>query len=89
MDGQELDDKIKPIQKQLEWLGNLTLLGLIVLFIGFAALFGTIATLVISHFDSSHASYEDLKDQVQSQNDKIDNLTTVLTQIEKNTTPAK
>ncbi len=47
----------------------------VVLFIGFAAMFGTIATLVISHFDSAEATSAGVKDRLEMQSVKIDALT--------------
>jgi len=72
MAGQNLDERLKPIAADVERL-NLWMIALIVvLFIGFAAMFGTIATIVISHFDSGQAKYQELTNQVNAQNDKID-----------------
>ncbi len=59
-------------QKDVDKLNNITYGIVIVLFIALAATFGTIATLVISHFDTSQATYQSLRDQVQEQNIKID-----------------
>lgn len=46
----------------------------VVLFLGFAAMFGTLATLVISHFDTNGAAFDDLKSKVDEQNGKVDML---------------
>lgn len=79
----------RAIEKRVEQLNNLMMGGVIVLFIGFAAMFGTIATLVISHFDSSSSSYQELQAQVESQNTKIDDLTNELSRDSQTSTPAK
>lgn len=66
------------LKESVQRIFDITTLVIIVLFIGFAAMFGTLATLVISHFDSSNASYEGLERQVQAQNTQIQVLTSQL-----------
>jgi len=47
-----LSEEIDTVKGRVSDLHSLTITGMMVLFIGFAAMFGTLATLVISHFDS-------------------------------------
>ena len=63
------------LQDQFKQMNQLMFGVVIVLFITLAATFGTIATLVISHFDDSQSTYQDLRDQVKEQNEKDDELT--------------
>jgi uncharacterized membrane protein (DUF485 family) len=66
-DYENLNEQVKKIDR------NLTLI-VVVLFIGFITMLVGFLTLVIDANGEKHASYEDLKNQVQSQNDKIDQL---------------
>ncbi len=48
---------------------------LIIMFIGVGTMFIAVVTLYIQSFHEKSSSYEDLKDQILLQNQKIDNLT--------------
>lgn len=65
-------------KSEVKRLNDFMALVVVVLFIGFTAMFGTMATMVISHFDNSQATYRDLEDKVQTQNAEIDALTQAL-----------
>jgi hypothetical protein len=59
---------------EVKRLNDFLWVGVMVLFIGFAAMFGTLATLVISHFDTNSAAFQSLNNQVVQQNVKLDQL---------------
>ena len=63
---------IKPINDRLDQM-NLVLLGLVLaLFIGFAATFIAAAAMLVDAYRGKQASFENLQDEVQAQNAKID-----------------
>jgi uncharacterized membrane protein YqjE len=69
--GQVLEQKVKDL--------NLLMAGVvIVLFIGFATMFVTVAALLISAFSDKQTSYDQLRDQVTTQNVQIQELTNQL-----------
>lgn len=81
-----INTSVKLLNKKVEDLNTIMIALVIVLFIGFAAMFGTIATLIISHFDNSQSTYQELRDQVQAQNAKVDELTQAIQNQQKSAT---
>lgn len=63
-------DEYDDLNERVKRLNSLMWVGFVVLFIGFSAMFGTVATLVISHFDNSQATFQALEIQVQELNNK-------------------
>jgi hypothetical protein len=66
-----LETRIKQIDKTMAIV-------VIVLLIGFASMFVAVLSLVINADGEKHASYQQLEEQVQVQNYKIDALTKAL-----------
>jgi phosphate starvation-inducible membrane PsiE len=62
------------LSKRVDDLNLLMVAVVIVLFIGFATMFVAATAMLLDGFRSKQASYEQLQSQVQSQNDKIDQL---------------
>jgi hypothetical protein len=75
MAGQNFDDKLKSTQQDVERLNLITMAVIIVLFIGFAAIFAGYGTTFITNRDSQQATYQALLNQVQVQNAQIQILT--------------
>jgi len=60
-----------PSMQEFEGLRNIIYAILIVLFLGFVG-------LLVQYFTATQATFQDLKDQIITQNDEINNLTTQL-----------
>lgn len=59
----------------IKFIQDITIGIVFVLFIGFAGMFVATAVMFIDAYNAKAASYENLQDEVQSQNAKIDQLT--------------
>jgi peptidoglycan hydrolase CwlO-like protein len=56
----------------------------IVLFLGFAGMFVAVGQMMIDSLRDKQASYQDLRDQVKDQSNKIDTLTDQITRLTQN-----
>jgi hypothetical protein len=72
------NEQISP--KEFDFWKSVTIALLIVLCVGFAAVFLQAASMLWTSWTSNQATYEDLKDQVLLQNTKIDALTNAINQ---------
>lgn len=84
-----LSDKFDEFSKRVERIDNTMAVVVIVLLIGFASMFVAMLSLVINADGEKHASYQDLRDQVQAQNAAIkaqtDDINTLTAQLKKST----
>lgn len=68
------DQETGPTAK-IKWIQDIMVGIIFVLFIGFASMFVAVGGLLIDAFQHKADSYEELSNQVRSQNAKIDSLT--------------
>ncbi len=86
MSEQNLTSKGKALENRVEQINTLMIGVVIVLLVGFAGTFVAAATMLVDSFNNKQATYQDLRDKVQEQNAKIDELTQTL---QKSTTIPK
>lgn len=79
---------LAPIAKDMNRMSLITVGVIIVLFIGLAASFITVGGMIVNYEAERQTTYEDLKDQVTTQNAKIDALTQAVDTLSSKSTSA-
>jgi peptidoglycan hydrolase CwlO-like protein len=76
-------DRRGSVEQQLDWLQKIMFALIVVLFLGFAAMFAAVGQMMYDSLKGKQASYTELQRTVEAQDDKIEVLTESINNLTK------
>lgn len=74
----DLNEGLRQTQSQIKQLNGLTVALVVVLFLGFITLLFTVVGIGITYQHDNAEAFNDYKNEIRAQNDKIDKLTNTI-----------